>query len=59
MTSRADRLKSISPELMADLWLYPSEDGGRAQAIVLGWGSPCTIHQKKEQAGSGTMAGRC
>jgi hypothetical protein len=44
MTSRADRLKSISPELIADLWLYPTEDGGRKEAIGLG---PCTIQSEQ------------
>jgi len=47
MISRADQLKSMSPELIADLWLYPTEDGGRKQAVGLGWGCPCTIQSEQ------------
>jgi hypothetical protein len=47
MSNRADKLGSMSPHLMADLWLYPTKDGGRKQAIGLGWGCPCTIQSEQ------------
>jgi hypothetical protein len=30
-----------TPDLLADVWLYPTEDGGRSMAALLGWGCPC------------------
>lgn len=47
MSNRVDKLRSMKPELMVDLWLYPTEDGGREQAIGLGWGCPCTIRSEQ------------
>jgi hypothetical protein len=45
MASRAETLRSRKPELVADLWLYPSEQGGRRSAIRLGWGCPCSVQK--------------
>jgi hypothetical protein len=46
MTSRTEQLRSMKPELVADLSLYPTEAGGRTAPIRLGWGCPCTIQKK-------------
>jgi hypothetical protein len=36
------RLALKSPDLTANLYLYPTEEGGRKGAIALGYGCPCT-----------------
>ena len=46
----ADFLRTKKPQLTADLWLYPTEQQGRAQPIRLGYGCPCTL-QREEGAG--------
>ena len=56
MTGVRDRLESAKPELIVDLTLYPTERGGRANPIRLGWGSPCTI-QNEEGSGWVTYDG--
>ena len=53
MNRRADQLRSMEPQLIVDLWLYPREGGGRTKPISLGWGSPCTIQSEE---GSGWVA---
>jgi len=45
VSSRADALKDKEPELVADLWLYSTEQGGRKGAITLGWGCPCSAQR--------------
>jgi hypothetical protein len=36
------RLALGLPDLTADLYLYPTDAGGRKSAIALGWGCPCS-----------------
>jgi hypothetical protein len=43
MTSRADKLMTMPPQLMAEVMLYPSECGGRKREVRLGWGCPCCL----------------
>ena len=40
---RARRLLASSPQLVADLTLYPTSLGGRESAAFPGWGCPCCI----------------
>lgn len=30
-----------TPDLVADVWLYPTDAGGRESAAILGYGCPC------------------
>ena len=41
--SRAERLKAMAPQLIADLFLYPTSSGGRKTAVQPGWGCPCCL----------------
>ena len=43
MSSRAEQLKTRKPELVADLALYSTAQGGRQSPIRLGWGCPCCL----------------
>jgi hypothetical protein len=45
--SNIEYLKSSKPELVVDLTLYPTEQGGRKSSVRLGWGSPCTIQHER------------
>ena len=38
---RAEQLRTKAPQLMADLYLYSSSEGGRQSPVSLGWGCPC------------------
>jgi len=53
MPSRAEMLRSREPELVADLWLYSSEQGGRRSPIRLGWGCPCTMQKSTDDCWDG------
>ncbi len=37
----------MTPQLMVDLWLYPTERGGREGPVLPGWGSPCTLQSEE------------
>src|ERR1700683_4239843 len=41
--SRAEQLRKMSPQLIADVTLYRTEDGGRRSPAMLGWGCPCCL----------------
>ena len=41
--TRADALRSMQPQLVADVVLYPTEQGGRPTAAYPGWGCPCVV----------------
>ena len=40
-TTRADALRHMSPQLIADVTLYPTAEGGKKLVAQLGWGCPC------------------
>jgi hypothetical protein len=40
----------IKPNLIADVTLYPTDQGGRKTPILLGWGCPCMIHKTDSKA---------
>ena len=42
-TSRSEQLKAMSPELIADVTLYPAEVDGRKSPVFPGWGCPCSL----------------
>jgi hypothetical protein len=41
-TTLRERLARGLPDLTADLYLYPTEAGGKGFPIALGWGCPCS-----------------
>ena|SRR5579872_3328643 len=43
MSSRSDWLRTQSPQLIADVVMYPTDGGGRKSIAYLGWGCPCTV----------------
>lgn len=49
--SRADFLRSAKPHLVADVRMYPTEEGGRKGPAFLGWGCPCMISQMEPLVG--------
>ena len=44
----ADALKEKSPQLVADVFLYATEEGGRGISALPGWGCPCSIAKSKD-----------
>ena len=36
-----ETLRSMSRQLIADVWLYPTSEGGRRVSVGPGWGCPC------------------
>ena len=53
MIHRTQQLRSMKPELIADLWLYPTEAGGRRAPIKLGWGCPCSVRKTTDDCCDG------
>lgn len=47
--SRAERLKRVTSQLIADVTLYPSECGGHG--IRPGWGCPCVLSKNEPAVG--------
>ena len=35
----------MSPQLVADVTLYPTSEGGRVSAALPGWGCPCLVSE--------------
>lgn len=52
-TTLRERLALGQPDLIADLYLYPTDAGGRRGSIGLGWGCPCTRGQSLQQGWDG------
>ena len=48
---RAEKLKKMSPQLVADVTLYPTSSGGRKSAVLPGWGCPCYVSNDQRIAG--------
>ena len=41
--TRPEQLRAMSPQLTADVTLYPTAQGGRKYVAHLGWGCPCLV----------------
>jgi hypothetical protein len=52
-TTLRERLALRLPDLVVDLYLYPTEAGGRKGAITLGWGCPCSKDDRLEEGWDG------
>lgn len=51
MIGRAEQLQGMSPQLVADVTLYPTEEGGRKSAAFPGWGCPCCVSRQEPITG--------
>jgi|GEM_PF-958475 len=47
LAEKAKRLANARPELIVDLKIYPTAQGGRVSPIEPGWGSPCTVQSER------------
>ena len=52
-TTLRARIALRSPDLTADLYLYPTEAGGRKGPIALGWGCPCSKDRSFQEGWDG------
>jgi hypothetical protein len=48
---RAEQLRGMSPQLVADVRLYPTEEGGRRSTALPGWGCPCCVSRQEPIVG--------
>lgn len=48
-----ERLALGQPDLVADLYLYSTDDGGKTLPIVLGYGCPCSANKDVAEAWDG------
>ena len=49
--SRAESLKRLAPQLIADVVMYDTGEGGRKSAALPGWGCPCAPSKSEPVAG--------
>lgn len=42
-------MKNVPPQIIADVFLYATADGGRRLAAPPGWGCPCSCSNSKEE----------
>jgi hypothetical protein len=50
MISRAEQLKALSPQLVADVTMYPPPVGRTSRALP-GWGCPCCVSKSEPIVG--------
>lgn len=48
---RAASLKAMEPQLVANVRLYATEDGGKSVPAYPGWGCPCLVSQEQPISG--------
>ena len=51
LESRAAKINSETPDLVAEVKLYPSSESGRVSALKPGYGCPCFGQKNTEQPG--------
>ncbi len=51
MDGRAERLRTMSPQLVADVTMYPPSQEGRKSRAFPGWGCPCCISKEEPIVG--------
>jgi hypothetical protein len=52
-TTLRKRLSEGRPDLIADVYLYPTDMGGKSKPVGLGWGCPCSKDQSPTEAWDG------
>jgi hypothetical protein len=48
LKTRAEALRNMSPEIVADVYLYPTADGGKELTVLPGWGCPCSSFKSND-----------
>lgn len=48
---RAETLRNMQPQLVADVVLYQTDQGGRQTTAYPGWGCPCMVSKKEPLVG--------
>ena len=48
---RAEQLQGMSPQLIAEVTLYATADGGRKSTAFPGWGCPCCVSRQEPIVG--------
>src|SRR5258708_38767242 len=51
--TRAEALRLMAPQLVADVYLYPTADGGKKLTVHPGWGCPCSCSKSLDAAYDG------
>lgn len=51
MSTRAEALRTMAPQLIADLTLYPTSEAGKKLTIQLGYGCPCLVSKAEPLVG--------
>jgi len=46
--TRAEALRQMSPHLVADVYLYPTAEGGKNLTVQPGWGCPCSCSKSTD-----------
>lgn len=46
--TRAEALRAMSPQLVADVTLYSTSDGGKRVTAQPGWGCPCSCSKSAD-----------
>jgi hypothetical protein len=49
--SRAEIIAAMPPQLVADVQMYATRDGGRKSTALPGWGCPCMVSRDEPLAG--------
>lgn len=52
-TSLRQRLSDGDPDIVVDLYLYPTADGGKTKPVDIGWGCPCSKDQSLTEGWDG------
>jgi hypothetical protein len=47
LEERAEQIRRMTPNLWADLRMYSTEENGRTQIALPGYGCPCTLQREK------------
>ncbi|HYL13141.1 MAG TPA: hypothetical protein VEV41_08900 [Terriglobales bacterium] len=48
LKTRAEALRRMSPQLVADVYLYSTADGGKQLTVQPGWGCPCSCSKSTD-----------
>lgn len=46
--TRVESLRQMPPQLVADVYLYPTAEGGKELAVQPGWGCPCSCSKSDD-----------
>jgi hypothetical protein len=46
--TRVEALRQMSPHLVADVYLYPTAEGGKNLTVQPGWGCPCSCSKSSD-----------